>query len=468
MRIALKPAPRGRIYRDRDAIALMKNRTAAALFSLNAICLALSLAVPAQAATTTQAHKAHKTEKSHKAEKAAKSTLAADAAPAVDYGPPPVYGIPSDANTAPIPNIDAKAWLLMDQTSGAVIASRNADERVDPASLTKIMTAYLIFRALHEKTLKEDQMVTVSVRAWKVAPGSSKMFIEPNKQVSIDDLLSGLLIQSGNDAAVALAEAASGSEEAFVQKMNEEAKAMGLANTHFASPHGLPDPQTYSTSTDLARLAARLIQDFPDLYVRYDTQKSFRYNNITQPNRNRLLWIDPSVDGLKTGHTEAAGYCMIASAQRPGAAGARRLIAVVMGTPSDKSRTTGSGTLLNWGFQNFETLKLYGKGQVLATPQVWKGRQDQVKIGFEQDVYATVPRAWASKLKPTVAQQDPLVAPLQKDDTVGRVNVMLDDKAVLNFPVRALEPVEEAGFFGRSWDGVKLWVHQMIGSKPAA
>ncbi|MFC4274717.1 D-alanyl-D-alanine carboxypeptidase family protein [Achromobacter aloeverae] len=445
----------------------MKKRTAAALFSLNAICLSVSLALPAQATTTPPPHKSHKTEK---AAKAPQSAPPADAAPVADNGPPPVFGIPNDATTAPLPTLDAKAWLLLDQTSGAVIASRNADDRVEPASLTKIMTAYLIFRGLRDHTLKLDQMATVSVRAWKVAPGSSKMFIEPGKQVSIDDLLSGLLIQSGNDAAVALAEAASGSEEAFVQKMNEEAQAMGLAHTHFNSPHGLPDPQTYSTASDLAKLAGRLIQDFPDLYVRYDSQKSFRYNNITQPNRNRMLWIDPSVDGGKTGHTDAAGYCMIVSAVRPGASGPRRLISVVMGTPSEKVRTAETGQLLNWGFGNFETVKLYAKGQVLATPQVWKGKQDDVKIGFERDVYVTVPRAWASRLKPTLAPRDhALVAPLQKDDTVGRVNVMLDDKAVMNFPVRALEPVEEAGFFGRGWDGVKLWVHEMMGGdKPAA
>jgi len=448
----------------------MKKRTTAALFSLNAICLSVSLALPMQATAATSTHPTHKNEKSKAASKsAAKAAPAADE-PVVDNGPPPVFGIPNDATTAPLPTLNAKAWLLLDQTSGAVIASRNADERVEPASLTKIMTAYLIFSALRDKTLKLDQMVTVSVEAWKVAPGSSKMFIEPNKQVSIDDLLSGLLIQSGNDAAVALAEAAAGSEGAFVQKMNEQAQAMGLAHTHFNSPHGLPDPQTYSTASDLARMAARLMTDFPDLYVHYDQQKSFRYNNITQPNRNRMLWLDPSVEGGKTGHTDAAGYCMIVSALRPGASGQRRLISVVMGAPSEKARVADTGQLLNWGYGNFETLKLYTKGQVLATPQVWKGKQDAVKIGFEKDVLVTVPRAWATKLKPTLAPQaQPLVAPLAQDATVGKVNVMLDDKAVTTLPVLTLEPVEEAGFFGRSWDGMKLWVHELMGGdKPAA
>jgi D-alanyl-D-alanine carboxypeptidase (penicillin-binding protein 5/6) len=360
------------------------------------------------------------------------------------------------------PTLDAKAWLLLDATSGQVIASQNGTQRVDPASLTKIMTAYLVFQALKEKALDLNQMVKVSVNAWKVAPGSSKMFIEPGKLVSVDDLLSGLLIQSGNDAAVALAEATAGAESTFIDRMNQTAAKMGLKDTHFASPHGLPDPQTYSTAQDLATLATRLIQDFPDLYVRYDTVRKFRYNNITQPNRNRLLWVDPSVDGLKTGHTEAAGYCMIASAQRPGAAGERRLIAVVMGTPSDKARTAESGTLLNWGFQNFETLKLYSKGQSLGPAEVWKGKESEVNVGFDRDVYATVPRGWVSKLQKVVVQQEPLVAPLAKDGQVGRVDVRVDGNTVAHFPVVALEPVAEAGMVGRGWDGMRLWIHGLM------
>lgn len=419
----------------------MKKKTAAVLFSLTGACLTYG-------AAATQA-----------------------AAPAVSANPSPTSNVIAPLSaplTPPVPALDAKAWLLLDQTSGQVIASRNGAERIDPASLTKIMTAYLVFHALKEKSLALDQVVKVSVHAWKVAAGSSKMFIEPDKPVSIDDLLSGLLVQSGNDAAIALAEATSGTEAAFVEQMNREALRMGLSGTHFASPHGLPDPQTYSTAQDLATLAARLIQDYPDLYVRYDTVRQFRYNNITQPNRNRLLWTDPTVDGLKTGHTEAAGFCMIASARRPGATGQRRLIAVVLGTPSDKSRTQDSSVLLNWGFQNFETLKLYAKGQVLGTSPVWKGEQSEVKIGFDHDVYATVPRAWASKLQSTLVRQDPLIAPLGQDGQVGQVNMLVDGKPVLSYPVLALEPVNQAGIFGRSWDSLRLWMHGLTSGKPSA
>jgi D-alanyl-D-alanine carboxypeptidase (penicillin-binding protein 5/6) len=385
--------------------------------------------------------------------------------------------VPQAGTTAPsaalppapeAPGLDAKSWLLLDATSGQVIASQNADERVEPASLTKIMTAYLVFQALKAKTLQLDQTVTVSVHAWKVAPGSSKMFIEPGQHVSIDDLLSGLLIQSGNDAAVALAEATAGSEDAFVQRMNETAERMGLKSTHFASPHGLPDPQTYSTARDLAALSARLIRDFPDMYVRYDHVKQFRFNNITQPNRNRLLWIDPTVDGGKTGHTEAAGYCMIASALRPGAAGQRRLIAVVMGTSSDKARTAATGMLLNWGFQNYETVKLYAKGDTVGTATVWKGLQSQVPVGFDRDIYATIPRAWVPRLQKVVTRQGPLVAPLAADTQVGTADMQVDGHSIVSYPVVALQPVGEAGVLTRGWDSMRLWVYGLMNEKPPA
>jgi D-alanyl-D-alanine carboxypeptidase (penicillin-binding protein 5/6) len=370
--------------------------------------------------------------------------------------------------TPAIPTLDAKSWLVLDATSGQVIASDNPDERVEPASLTKIMTSYLVFKALRDKALNLDQQITVSVNAWKVAPGSSKMFLEPGMRVSIDDLLSGLLIQSGNDAAVALAEAVAGSESAFVQKMNDMAASMGLKSTHFASPHGLPDPQTYSTARDLATLMAREIRDFPDLYVRYDRVKKFRFNNITQPNRNRLLWSDPSVDGGKTGHTEAAGYCMIASAVRPDGMVQRRLIAVVMGTPSDKARTAETGMLLNWGFQNYETVKLYTKGQSVGTSTVWKGRQPQVLVGFDHDIYATVPRAWAPSIQKVITRQGPLVAPLALNSQVGTAQLQVEGRTIASYPVVALQPVEPAGVLGRSWDSLRLWVYGLMNEKPPA
>jgi D-alanyl-D-alanine carboxypeptidase (penicillin-binding protein 5/6) len=294
------------------------------------------------------------------------------------------------------------------------------------------------------------------------------LFIERGQHFSIDDVVSGLFIHGGNDAGVALAEATAGSEGAFVQRMTETAVRMGLKSTHFASPHGLPDPQTYSTARDLAALSARLIRDFPDLYVRYDRVKQFRFNNITQPNRNRLLWIDPTVDGGKTGHTEAAGYCMIASALRPGAAGPRRLIAVVMGTPSDKARTAATGMLLNWGYQNYETVKLYAKGDTAGTAAVWKGEQSQVQVGFDRDIYATVPRAWVPRLQKVITRQGPLVAPLAADTQVGTADLQVDGQSIVSYPVVTLEPVAQAGALARGWDSMRLWVYGLMNEKPPA
>ncbi|MES2125738.1 MAG: D-alanyl-D-alanine carboxypeptidase family protein, partial [Pseudomonadota bacterium] len=259
------------------------------------------------------------------------------------------------AQSLPPPTIAAKSWILLDATSSQVIASQDPTARVEPASLTKIMTAYVTFAALKDKKIDINQMVNVSVKAWKVDASSSKMFIDPATPVKINDLLYGLMVQSGNDAAVALAEAVAGDEAAFVVLMNREAERMGLKATHFANPHGLPSPDNYSTAQDLAVLASRVIADYPEFY-KIDSVKEFTYNRIKQPNRNRLLWLDPTVDGMKTGHTEAAGYCMIASAHRPnGSAGERRLISVVLGTNSDAARTQESQKLLNWGFQNFDT-----------------------------------------------------------------------------------------------------------------
>jgi len=359
------------------------------------------------------------------------------------------------AQSMPAPALSAKAWLLLDETSGQVIASHAATSRIEPASLTKVMTAYVVFEALSKKELSASQLVTISTRAWKVPAGSSKMFLEPGSKVAVDDLLRGLMIQSGNDAAVALAEAVSGSVEAFVERMNGTAARLGLHATHFASPHGLPDPQTYSTASDLSILATRIIRDFPQLYKTYDSAKQFTYNKITQPNRNRLLWLDPSVDGLKTGHTEAAGYCIIATARRPNGSDQRRLITVVVGTASDKLRTQESRELLEWGFQGFNTIKLYARGQAVATPEVWKGEADSLKAGFARDAYVTVPAG--AKVESVWAPQAPLVAPIAAQSTVGELRVMVDGKPAMQFPVVALEPVAEAGIAGRAWDSVRLW-----------
>jgi len=362
------------------------------------------------------------------------------------------------AQTLPAPTIAAKSWLLLDMTSGQIIASQEPNMRIEPASLAKIMTAYLTFQALRDKKIDINQKVNVSVRAWKVDSSSSKMFIDPAVPVSINDLLHGLMVQSGNDAAVALAEAVAGDEGTFVTLMNREAQRMGLTQTRFANAHGLPHPENYSTAHDLSVLAKRVIADYPEFY-KIDSVKSFTYNKITQPNRNRLLWLDPTVDGMKTGHTEAAGYCMIASARRPnGNFGERRLISVVLGTASDGARTAESQKLLNWGFQNFDTVRLYSKGQAVDTPEIWKGSSNKVKIGFAHDVLVTVPKGVAGKMKPVLERKDPLVAPLAENTRVGSLKMMVDGKPLLELPVVALEGVPQASIFGRAWDSVRLWL----------
>lgn len=362
------------------------------------------------------------------------------------------------AQTVPAPSIAAKSWLLLDATSGQVIAAQDQNARIEPASLTKVMTAYVTFAALRDKKLTLDTMVNVSTRAWKVDASSSKMFIDPATPVSVNDLLHGLMIQSGNDAAVALAEAVAGDEGTFVTLMNRESERLGMKNTRWANPHGLPDANNYSTAYDLSVMAASVIRDFPQFY-KIDSIKQFTYNKITQQNRNRLLWLDPTVDGMKTGHTDSSGYSMIASARRPnGTTGQRRLISVVLGTTSDSVRTQESQKLLNWGFQNFDTVKLYSKGQAVATPPVWKGSQSTVKIGFTRDVLVTVPKGVAAKMKPVLERKDPLMAPLARNGQVGTLKMTVDGKPLLALPVVALEEVPEASIFGRAWDSMRLWM----------
>ncbi|MGE5650998.1 D-alanyl-D-alanine carboxypeptidase family protein [Noviherbaspirillum sp. UKPF54] len=359
------------------------------------------------------------------------------------------------AQSVPAPTIDAKSWLLLDATSGQVLASHEPDMRIEPASLAKLMTAYLASAAIKEKRLDANQMVNVSVRAWKVDKSSSKMFIDPATPVKVNDLLYGLIIQSGNDSAVALAEAVAGTEDAFAALMNREAERMGMKSTHFVNAHGLPDPGNYSTARDLATLATHVVYDHPEDYKIYSI-KEYTYNNIKQQNRNRLLWLDPTVDGLKTGHTSSAGYCLISTAHRPSGNSDRRLISVVIGTPSDQVRTQESQKLLNWGFQNFDTVKLYAKGQAVQTPQVWKGSQNTVKIGFTHDVYVTVPKGIADKMKPVLERKDPLIAPVNQNSKVGTLKVMVDGKQQSELPVVALEQVNQASIFGRAWDSVRL------------
>ncbi len=363
----------------------------------------------------------------------------------------------AQAQSLPPPTVAAKSWLLLDSTSGQVLGAHEPALRVEPASLVKIMTAYLAFSAIKEKRLDPEMLVNVSVRAWKVDPSSSKMFIDPATPVKVSDLLYGLIVQSGNDAAVALAEAVAGTEDTFVELMNREAARLGMKSTRYANSHGLPDPNNYTTAEDLAILAKRMIADHPDYYKIYST-KDFTYNKIKQSNRNRLLWLDPSVDGMKTGHTSSAGYSLISTAKRNGGAGERRLISILLGTQSDSVRAQESQKLLNWGFQNFDTVKLYAKDQPVATPDVWKGSRSTVKIGFKEDVYVTVPRGVAEKLKPVLERTDPLIAPVQENSKVGVLKMTVDGKTISELPVVALEQVNEAGLFGRAWDAVRLWM----------
>lgn len=359
------------------------------------------------------------------------------------------------AQTVMPPTIAARAWLLLDASSHQVLASHEADARVEPASLTKIMTAYLTFSALRDKRLDLNQTINVSTNAWKVDSGSSKMFIEPDTAVRITDLLHGLIVQSGNDAAIALAEAVAGDQAAFVALMNRQAAQIGLKNTRFANPHGLPDPNNYSTARDLSVLASRLITDFPEFYKIYSV-KNFTYNKISQPNRNRLLWLDDTVDGMKTGHTQVAGYCLIASAMRPNGSGQRRLISVVLGAESDAMRAQESQKLLNWGFMNFQAFKIYSKGQAVLTPVVWKGSRNEVRLGFNQDVYVSLPRGSTARLKSVVERTDPLIAPIAQYTPVGKLKILADGKIVSELPLQALDQINVATIFGRAYDSVRL------------
>jgi D-alanyl-D-alanine carboxypeptidase (penicillin-binding protein 5/6) len=347
------------------------------------------------------------------------------------------------------PPIAAKAWLLLDYRTRRVIASRAADERIEPASLTKLMTAYLVFGALKQNVLTASQLLPVSAKASKM-PGS-RMFIEAGKTVSVDELLRGMIVQSGNDATIALAEGMAGSEESFVQGMNEQAARLGLTDTRFANATGLADPHHYSTARDLSRLGAALIQEFPD-YVPLYSIKEYTYNGITQRNRNELLFRDPFVDGLKTGYTESAGYCLVATAQRDG----RRLVAVVTGAASEAGRAMEAQKLLNYGFQYYETFRLYAGGATVAEMPVWKGSEKLLKAGFSEDVFVSVPRGQRALLKAEIESLQPLIAPISPQQQVGVVRVTLGDKPYGEYPVVALERVGVANIFVRTWDSLRL------------
>ena len=357
------------------------------------------------------------------------------------------------------PEVAAKAYLLIDITANQVLAAKDPDMSVEPASLTKLMTAYLVFDALKSRKIDLKQTMPVSERAWKM-PGS-RMFIDPKMQVPVEDLIKGMIVQSGNDATVALAEGVAGSVERFVQLMNDQAKVLGMKSSSYRNPEGLTEAGHTTTARDLSILATRLLRDFPD-YVTYYAIKKYRYPGTpaaNDSNRNLLLFRDPSVDGLKTGHTNAAGYCLVATAKRdlPNV-GARRLLSVVLGADSENARANESQKLLNWGYTAFDAVKLFEAGQTVVSPEVWQGKTPVVKLGSFQQMVIAVPVGTAAQIKTQVARPDPLVAPFTKGQSVGSLKIMRGDQPLFDVPLVALEAVEQAGVLGRAWDSIRLWI----------
>lgn len=357
------------------------------------------------------------------------------------------------------PEVAAKSYVLVDMTSNQTLAERDADTPADPASLTKLMTAYVVFNAIKEKRLSLEQAVPVSKRAWEERKGGgSLMFIDTTMTPKVEELLRGMIVQSGNDASVALAEAVGGTLEQFVAMMNRQAQAWGLKNTAFRNVTGLTEAGHRSTARDLAVIAMHIIRDHPDFYALYSI-KDYKYNNIAQPNRNLLLRRDPTVDGMKTGYTEAAGYCLIASAQRDFPNGKRRLLSVVLNTTSMDARANESQKLLNWGFQAFDALRLFDTSKPMATVPVWKGKAPEARLGPATAVFVTVPRGEGGNLQTKIERTDPLVAPLPKGQRVGTVKVTTTaGTPVAEVPLVAMDGVEEAGVFGRAWDAIRLWI----------
>ena len=357
------------------------------------------------------------------------------------------------------PEIAAKAYLLLDVTANQILASRDLDMPVEPASLTKLMSAYLVFDALKSKKIDMKQTLSVSERAWKM-PGS-RMFIDPKMKVPVEDLIKGMIVQSGNDATMALAEGVGGTAERFVQMMNEQAKVLGMNSTSYKNPEGLTEAGHTTTARDLATLSMRLLHDFPE-YVGTYAIKKYRYPGTpaaNDSNRNLLLFKDPTVDGLKTGHTNAAGYCLVATAKRdfPNV-GSRRLMAIVLGTSSEIARANEAQKLLNWGYTAFEAVKLFDAGQAVATPAIWKGKASTVKLGRADALVVAVPTGSAAQIKTQLARPDPLVAPVTKGQTIGSLKVFRGEQLWVEMPLQALDAVEQAGVFGRAWDALRLWI----------
>ncbi len=349
------------------------------------------------------------------------------------------------------PDLAASSWVLMDASTGQLLVNHNGDQRLPPASLTKMMTAYIVEQSIDSGSIADSDMVSVSENAWRT--GGSRMFIQEGTQVSVENLLRGVVVQSGNDASVALSEYVAGSESAFADLMNQQAQRMGMQNSHFMNPTGLPHDDHYSSAHDLGILARHIITDFPDHYQVY-SEKYFTYNDIRQPNRNRLLWRDPDVDGLKTGHTEAAGFCLVASAKKQDT----RLIAVVMGTNSDEARAAETQRLLNYGFRFFQTRKLYDAGSVLNEARVWGGDKDTVRLGVQNEVSMTVPRGSADNLTARLNLPETLHAPIKAGQQMGTLEIKSGDEVLGQEPLVALENVEEGSIFKRVWDSIVLFV----------
>lgn len=378
------------------------------------------------------------------------NTAGTDAAqPAAVSSSPSGLTMVGQLSTVPAPDLPISAWLTLDVNSGQIIAAQNPHEKVEPASLTKLMTAFLVFDALENNRLSLDQAVHVSEKAWRTE--GSRMFIKPNTQVTVDELLRGMIVQSGNDATVALAEAIGGSEEAFVALMNEEAARQGLLNTNFENASGLPGETHLTTAYDLAMLSKNLIETFPQ-YLHYYSEKEYTYNDIKQNNRNRLLWTDATVDGLKTGHTKSAGYCLVTTALRDG----RRVISVVLGASSDAARSEFSLQLLNWSFQNFDTIKLFDNEKPVVNARVWQGQVETVGLGGLEPTWVTVPRGKGPEVQPVAQYTQPLLAPLTKGSRVGSVTLSLDGQILREDNLHVLSDVPEAGLFGRLLDKVRL------------
>ncbi|MDD2720049.1 MAG: D-alanyl-D-alanine carboxypeptidase [Gallionella sp.] len=359
--------------------------------------------------------------------------------------------------TPPAPVLTAKAYVLFDHTSHQVMLNRNGNTHMEPAALTKLMTAYLTFGAIKKGVLAMDQILTVPDDALRNNDGESRMLLKSGQSVTVDELLHGLIVQSGNDAALTLASSISANETDFVAAMNKEAQRLGMSNTHFTNAVGISDPQHYSTANDIALLAAALVRDFPEQYPLFGL-RDYTFNNVTQANRNRLLWLDPYADGLKTGHSDTAGFCLVGSAKRD----QRRLISVVLGADSDSLRASESQQLLNYGFQYFDAVRLYSGNQAITQVRIWKGTEKMLNIGMRRDLFLTIPKGQLSKLKATVETRPPLLAPITSGQQIGVLKFSLDGQPYAEFPLVALDSVSLANVFSRGWDSIRLLVQKYI------